>query len=636
MQPAGNDTGDSGAWSQALAASPRQRRQAGQLRQLFGEPAQPSRGVVQGQFLTPANQQIDSEADARAFARKHGRHRGASAQGIRAFQAALAELATDGRTHGTLSAEYLNDLLERGQIGEKYSIKQDGRRLHTTLDTAANFPPERSSTAKRLVELGKRARTKTTRGRKKGVDASDGESQSDEGEIETKGDFSYRDLGAILDDADLSQLTEQQVREATQTAVADWESGEISFSAELPVDVQLVVQHILHYHRFNSPPLKGRQRTSTKAETKSQREARAIREHENAARDHEFGKTGRLLEIDAQEGFASTIPEDPKGPHDMALAFSALQDVNRPLPNSTLEGAAYKAVYLCVKKILKKSWELAQDDDGEAKGLDLDKRQRQLFNKALTGLMKGFDDSTVKNRKEAVGYVRDTIGLSRFSDKDGYSDADSSSSEEEEPLPREMSRAILDETGNIEDNEPRLKTWVATTGTLSKLSLQKELIDRGTLTGKAKTRAEAKHKRRRGKLDRHVGRVSKVHLKHFRTTQSELRYLRGKRNLLVAKRDEIKGQISGATASRKKVLQKQKQRVQDLIDGLNGFYTRTSVKRLVALSNESSQWKRKRNEFKHLGPKTMISYIEDDAQSEDEPPKKKRKIAQKETRANKQ
>lgn len=592
-------------WSDRLAASPRQLRQAGQLRSLFGERATAAnQPVVQGMFKSPAGKWIKTETDAIELADEFiEKHEGCTDETIgkrqrEAFQQALSDLATDEEDLGKLSPDYLQDLLDRGPVKEEFGIRQDGRRLHTSVTTEPNFPPRRSKTFGRLQELSEKKKKKPTKKRKREND-SDQEDSDLPSEEEAQGDFSYRDLRGILDKAKVSEMPAKKVEAATRQAVRDFEERSLSFSDEFSVDVQLVVQHILQYHRFNSSMLTGRKRKNMNRETPKQKQARLKREVENESRQHEFEKSGRLLKIDSLNNFKLTLPPDPTENNQVDFAFSALQDVNRPLPNSTLEGAAYKAVYLCVKKVLHQSWRIARKKKPKSKGEDLDKQQRLHFNRVLVDLLPSFDKSTVgKKKDEGVNYVRNTLGFSKFNAKEDLSEEDSSSSDEDEGLGSDQERSIFDVKRTVEENEPKIKTWTATVGTFSKLALQKQLIDQATLPSKDVPRAISKHAHRRRKINRHVRRVSETHQKNFRLVNSELGYLKRKRELLEKK-------IKSGTGVRRK-------RAQTLLERLNGFYRRTSVEGISKLSQGSRQWKRKQAAFEHLGLKALESYLNKD------------------------
>ncbi|MES2939942.1 MAG: hypothetical protein V4864_19850 [Pseudomonadota bacterium] len=576
-----------GAGSDRLADSPRQQRQALQLQALFGRAAAPSgtAGVVQGRFTDPEGNSIRTKEGALEVAANIIGRRKIRRSKRETFENALVDLATDGERHGQLTKKALEDLLERGPVRESFGLEHRGRRLHTsTLDERPNFPPGRSEIFKKLGEVKNRPNKRKRK---------DDSGSDSEGEQKSKGDFTYRDLREVLDLAGVEDMEPGDVEAATRKAVKEFQEKELSFSDDHSIDVQLVVQHLLQYHRFNTPLLK-----------------RKGNDEENEHRQHEFEKSKRLLITDSRSGFGLTLPPDPQGPSDSAFAFSGLQDVNRPLPKSTLEGATYKAVYLCVKKVLLEAWRIARQKKRKTTGKDLDMLQRQQFNKALARLLPNLDSSTV-GKGQGVQYIRETVGLSKFKEDEGYSEEDSSSSEEDEPLPKKTKRSILDDSKDIESNEGKIKTWTATVGTLSKISVHKQLIDRGTLTGSALKKAERKHVRRRGKIDRHVSRVSDSFLDEFRVTTSELRYLRSKRTMLENRIEQLQTQLrkKELRSLYRQQLERRLKRVRGLLKDLNRFYGRTPVRTLTDRSLKKRTWKRSQPEFRHLGPKTLEKYL---------------------------
>jgi len=203
-----------GGLQAAVDSSPRMVAQRAKLQSL-GSGAHPP--VVQGQFIYD-----DGPIDNEKSAQRLGRQLFGKVPKAKSKIAALVALATDGKDHGTLSEHALRTMIE----GERFTLEQKGRRLHTRRNTGASYPEERSLTYQHL-EQGKVNHKK--RKRKSGSDGSDADTEV---EAEPVGDFSYVDLNTILTEA-TEGMEPAQVKLAAETAVKKFKVRELSVDADM-------------------------------------------------------------------------------------------------------------------------------------------------------------------------------------------------------------------------------------------------------------------------------------------------------------------------------------------------------------------------------------------------------------------
>ncbi|KHK57314.1 hypothetical protein PI87_08830 [Ralstonia sp. A12] len=269
-----------GGLQATIDSSPRMVAQQRKLRSLSNGASSP---VVQGQFIYN-----DGSINNKKSAQKLGLKLFGTKPRAQGKVAALVELATDGKDYGTLNERTLRAMID-GK-GEQFTLEQKGRRLHTHRNTEASYPKARSLTHQHL-EQGK-----VNHKKRKNKNSDDGSMADSEEEAKPVGDFSYVDLNAILTQA-TEGMNPEQVKQAAEMAVKNFEVMKLSVNVDMNPDVQLMVQHALQYQAFNHPQLKGRTKNGPNAQDRAQ----------NAFRRFELEKSKALIVQDAEDGFEHTL-----------------------------------------------------------------------------------------------------------------------------------------------------------------------------------------------------------------------------------------------------------------------------------------------------------------------------------------
>ncbi|WP_199030959.1 hypothetical protein [Ralstonia sp. ASV6] len=563
-----------GGLQATVDSSPRMVAQRDRLQSLSSGVHPP---VVQGQFIYD-----DDPIDNEKSAQKLGRQLFGKAPKAKSKIAALVALATDGEDHGTLSEHALRTMIE----GEQFTLEQKGRRLHTRRNTEASYPEERSLTYQHL-EQGKVNHKK----RKSSNDGSDADAEE---EAKPVGDFSYVDLNTILTQA-TAGMEPAQVTQAAETAVKKFKVRELSVDADMNPDVQLMVQHALQYQAFNHPQLKGRGKKGPTARDRKQ----------NAFRSFELEKSKALLVQDAEDNFMHTLPPRPVEGSSSEHAFSALLDVNRPLPKSPLDGATYKAVYLSTRDILHKAYEAADAPSPNAENFF---GQRLHFNHAFAQQLTEMDGSHLETTDDATEYMQTALGFPKFKTDAVESDDDMSDDESFKPQSEKM---IVDEDESIFDNKPKMDLFRVALGTYSKMSSQKALVDRldtaqqpldEERTSTAEKR-DRRHTKRRKLIDARVKWGRDKHQADFSVTRSEHDYYKKKIALMEDVEDGLwKEYFAAADEEEQKALEDQINKLSDVRETFKAFYQETPIKSLKQRRLTSTKWKVRKANKPVFGP----------------------------------
>lgn len=565
----------------AIDGSPRMAAQRSRLGALGHGASAP---VVQGQFVY-RHDGNDTIIDSRAAAKKlavdlYGRRRADSKV------EALVRLATKG-DHGTLSQHALLAKINDERL-EHFTLERKGRRLHTRQNPDASYPEDRSLTHRHLAEGQVNVRK---RPRAKGDDGTDADTDE---EAEAVGDFSYVDLNNILTQA-TTGMEPALVKAAAAMAVQNFEVMKLSVNVDMNPDVQLMVQHALQYQAFNHPQLKGRGKSGPNAEAREQ----------NRFRTFELEKSKALLVQDAEGGFAHTLPPRPTEASSSEHAFSALLDVNRPLPNTPLDGATYKAVYLCTRAILHRAYASMGAKAPEPEHFFA---QRLHFNDAFAQQLTEMDGSHLASKEDAAKYVQTTLGFPRFKTDAEESEDDASDTEE---FKTHSDKMVVDEDENIFRNKPKMDLFTVGLGTYSKLSSQKALVDRldtasrpaGKVRKSKSEDRDRRHAKRRKLIEARVSWAKDRHQEDFSVTRSEHAYYRKKLALIADMQAGLQQEYDeAADEDAQNAVWDQMARLEEVRMNLKSFYKETSVKALRERRTASTRWKARKESKPIFGP----------------------------------
>lgn len=516
--------------------------------------------------------------------------------------AAVVALATKG-DHGTLTTHELLAKLNDPRL-ERFTLKQHGRRLHTTRNVDASYPEARSRTHQHLAQEEQAAKSKAENKKKR--KRSDDDSDTEAVEADPVGDFSYVDLHAILSAA-TQGMDPEQAKQAAQVAVDNFERMKLHVDVRMDADIQLMVQHALQYQAFNHPQLKGRRKQGLTAAEAEQ----------NRFRQFELDKSKAMLVHDASYGFGRTLPPKPTEPNQPELAFSALMDVNRPLPQSTLDGATYKAVFLCTKQILEFAYRALPEN--KAPSPDNFFTQRLHLNNAFAQQMTQMDGTHLATPDEATTYVQKTLGFPKFSTRDEESDEDQSDAEGYEA---HSDPNVMNVDDNIFQNKPRMDLFKVSLATLSKVASQKQLIDemdsaRPARPGrKTAEERDRKHTKRRKLLTKRVEWANQQHGTDFHVTRLEFDYLKRKKALIDKMETGLEMELDKTEdTDEREALEDKLVMLSELQMNLDQFYTDTSVKSLREKRKSSTRWKATKAHKSIFGPvgseKSLASYLDD-------------------------
>jgi hypothetical protein len=577
--------------------SPRQLHQRQALASLTAAGTSP---VLQGKFVYKKDEElrdISSRAAAGKLARELYGDEATPSQ-----IAALVALATKG-DHGTLNTHELLDKLDDPRL-ERFALKQIGRRLHTTRNVGASYPEARSRTHRHLAQEEQEAKTKAENKKKR--KRSDDDSDTEAVEADPVGDFSYVDLHSILAAA-TQGMDPEQAKQAAQAAVDNFERMKLHVDVRMDADIQLMVQHALQYQAFNHPQLKGRRKQGPTDEEAGQ----------NRFRQFELEKSKAMLVHDASHGFGRTLPPKPTEPDQPELAFSALMDVNRPLPQSTLDGATYKAVFLCTKQILELAYRALPEN--KAPSPENFFTQRLHLNNAFAQQMTQMDGTHLTTPDEATTYVQNTLGFPKFSTRGEESDDDQSDAED---YGTHSDASVMDVDENIFQNKPRMDLFTVSLATLSKVASQKQLIDemdsaRPARPGrKTAEERDRKHTKRRKLLKRRVEWANQQHGTDFHVTRLESDYLKRKKALIDKMETGLEMELDKTVdTDERQALEDKLTMLSDLQVNLDQFYTDTSVKSLREKRTASKRWKATKAHKPIFGPvgseKSLTAYLDD-------------------------